>query len=127
MKEFYLKKNNNNEILFFYRYRFKDSISKEEWIKSINENKTLNKKDSQKTFKELLLFLNIKNKIIHKLDDVEITVWKGNEYKITRIKMKNDKKSMNDMKFSISDDNYICTENIIYIINKNNNINERFV
>ncbi|SQA14562.1 Uncharacterised protein [Streptobacillus moniliformis] len=50
------EKNNNNEILFFYRYRFKDSISKEEWIKSINENKTLNKKDSQKTFKDYYYF-----------------------------------------------------------------------
>ncbi len=125
MKEFYLKKNNKNEILFFFRNYNKNKISKNEWIRKIDENSE--NENSADSFKKLLKFLDIKNKIIHKLDDVLITIWRGNEYKITKIEMGNNEKIINNTKFSIAEDNYICSENEIYIINKNNNINERLL
>ncbi|CAM3252573.1 hypothetical protein STFE110948_06975 [Streptobacillus felis] len=124
MKEFYLKKNNKNEIIFFFREKTKNSSSKEIWMQKIDENSKINDLDSNATFNKLLCFLEVKNKIIHTLDDVNITIWRGEEYKITKIEMN---KQITGLQFSIADENYICTENEIYIINQNNSINERLV
>ncbi|ACZ01652.1 hypothetical protein [Streptobacillus moniliformis] len=121
MKEFYLKKTENNEVIFFFRNINKNSVPKKIWIEEMN--KKILFYNSKTTFERLLNFLEVRNKIEHKLDDVEISIWIGKEYKIVKIKMSNQINKFENLEFSTS--NYINTGEEIYIIKKNNNINER--
>lgn len=84
MKEFYLKKTENNEVIFFFRNINKNSVPKKIWIEEMN--KKILFYNSKTTFERLLNFLEVRNKIEHKLDDVEISIWIGKEYKIVKIK-----------------------------------------
>ncbi|WP_064580288.1 hypothetical protein [Streptobacillus moniliformis] len=121
MKEFYLKKTENNEVLFFFRNINKNSISKKMWIQEMDKKNFFY--DSQTTFKRLLDFLEVKNQMEHIYDDVCINIWLGKEYKVIKIKMHNQINKFENLEFSTS--NYINTGEEIYIIKKNNNINER--
>ncbi|WP_064590856.1 hypothetical protein [Streptobacillus moniliformis] len=123
MKEFYLKKNENNEVIFFFRNINKNSVPKKIWIEEMN--KKILFYNSKTTFERLLNFLEVRNKIEHKLDDVEISIWIGKEYKIVKIKMSNQINKFENLQFSISNNDYINTGEEIYIIKENNNINER--
>ncbi|WP_064613484.1 hypothetical protein [Streptobacillus moniliformis] len=119
MKEFYLKKNDDNEVLFFFRQKYENSISTSKWKEEIDKSGFL--VESQRTFEKLIDFLEVQNKIEQRLDDVLINVWLGKEYKVIKIKMYNQTNKYENLHFNISDDNYINTGDEIYIIKKNNN------
>ncbi|RRD40381.1 hypothetical protein EII29_02565 [Leptotrichia sp. OH3620_COT-345] len=109
MKQFYFKEK-NGELYFFYRdtRKNKEKTGYKKWTEMC-DNKEIKRNN---TFNELLGFLKIKQKIEHKIDEMIITIWISEKYKLIRIENNNQNLKENE-------NSYLAKlGDVIYILKK---------